>query len=72
MADEKKNEFEIFAQFNEGLAKLISEEALRLKRLSATTKAGKPKYTLGQFVLDQTKNMTKLIEAHIEAAEKSK
>jgi len=67
----KKNEFEIWAQYSESISQLIADEAQRLKRLSAAMHSGESEYTLGDFLLDQTRNTTKLIEKYIEASDKA-
>jgi hypothetical protein len=64
----KKNEFEILAQFNQCMAQLIADGAQRFKHMAALMQPGKSSYTLGDFVLDQTKIVTNLLQAYTESA----
>jgi hypothetical protein len=66
----KINEFEVWSEFTQSIAKLVSREAERLKGLATNLKPGKASYTFGRFVLDQMDNSRKLLEATLEASRK--
>lgn len=65
---ETKNEYEIWSEFTEQIAKLASNEAKRLKDVAAAMKPGKAAYTVGDYLQDQLKNKSKLLDAYLKAA----
>ena len=59
------NEFEMLAEFSTKLAKLIADQAERAQSLVSQKKYETPTYTLGNYMLDQLGNTTKLLDADI-------
>jgi hypothetical protein len=67
----KKNEFEIWAEFTQNVAKLFANEIQRMKGLADAMKPGRTEYSVGDFLQDQLKISTKLLEAYLKAARRA-
>jgi hypothetical protein len=64
------NEFEIMSDFSATIAELVAKEAARVSHIVARIKSPKPTYTVGNYMLDQMKNSTRLLEAYLESMKK--
>jgi hypothetical protein len=67
---DKKNEFEIYAAYVSGLAKLAADQAVRWSELAKVVAPAQGDYSLGDFLLAQAQNSTKLIESYLKSASK--
>jgi hypothetical protein len=67
---EKKNEFEIYATYVSGLAKLAADQAMRWSELAKAVAPPRGDYSLGDFLLAQAQNSSKLIESYLKSATK--
>lgn len=64
----KINEFEVWSDFNELMAKLVAQKMERLTSLAEAMKPGKSSYSLGDFLQDQLRISTKFLEAYLKAS----
>lgn len=63
----KKNEFEIASDYVTAIAKIASDQAARLANLVAVAAPPVAQYSLGDFLLNQMQNSTRLMETYVEA-----